>query len=246
MKEQKKVNPYAKKANRKKIRITRAQWIAGVCVLAIVATLVCFKLFYDPHAGHDHSNTSTGEHFEGDGHDHGHGNTTPSNTTDKVKYQIYTNADQTYRLVIRDQKNAIVFEKDKMERQPLRDTINESEGIYELSWALYKEHADNGPNDFECIYYNVKTGQVSDLFVAPRGCNGVRIAYGSEDQTKIIVQDLFDKNAYYKEHELANATEKNGDIIISGSLKPDKKTVVIAYHSSETENDAHTTINLYE
>ena len=180
--------------------------------------------------------TITTSHSTNDGH--GHGNT----DADKVKYQIYTNSDKTYRLVIRDNENEIVFEKDKIERQPIKETMNEEKGVYEIGWAT-----GNGPNDYECVYYNVKTGQLSAVFVAPRGCDGTRIAYGSEDQKKVIVQDLFDKDAYYKEYELKNTkVDKNGDIIVGGRLHENKKTVIVSYNSTETESSAHATFELYE
>ena len=193
----------------------------------------------DPHAGHNHGSSDLGGgHYEGDGHDHGsHGAT----STAKVKYQLYTNADKTFRLVFRDDKGAVLMEQDKLPKQPFRETVDEKNGVYTLAWAT-----DDGPNDFVQVYYNEKTGQVSQAFTAPRGTDGVRVAYGSADQKKMIVQDLFNKDAYYKEYVLENAVEKNGDIIIGGKLQVDKKTVVISYHSSASESAAHTTVKLYE
>lgn len=194
----------------------------------------------DPHAGHNHGSDLGDGHYEGDGHDHG---TPTSGTTNaKVKYQIYSNADKTYRLVIRDQKGTIVFEADKLSRAPSKEAVDATAGIYELSWAT-----DNGPNDFECVYYNEKTGQVSKKFVAPRGTDGVRIAYGSDDQTKMIVQELFNDKGYYKEYALKNAApNKNGDIIVGGKLQADKKTVVVSYLATGTDATQHITIKLYE
>ena len=238
----KKVNPYEKK-NKKKLRITRKQWTTLLSLLGVAAILVGIVVISnsckpDPHAGHDHS-ANGGEHYEGDGHDHGA--TQANNSGAKVKHQIYSNADKTYRLVFRDNAGKVVAEYDKIAKLPLEETIDKNQGIYELGWAT-----GSGANDFVCVYYNEKTGQVSDKFVAPRGTDGVRIAYGSEDQTKIIVQDLFNKDAYYKEYTLANAVKKNGDIIVGGKLQVDNKTVVISYNSSESDATAHTTIKLYE
>ena len=247
----KKVNPYEKKKKRS-LKISRKQWTAIISVLSVIALIagivVALNLSKnDDHYegdGHNHGNTANGDsHYEGDGHNHSHGSTgNNSSSTDKVKYQIYTNADKTYRLVIRDSKNEIVFEKDKIAKQPIKETTNEEKGVYEIGWATA-----SGPNDYECVYYNAKTGQVSQLFVAPRGCDGTRIAYGSADQKKVIVQDLFDKDAYYKEYELKNTkVDKNGDIIVGGRLHENKKTVIVTYNSTETESSAHATFELYE
>lgn len=205
-----------------------------IAALVVIGPILGGNENADPHAGHDHG-TANGGHYEGDGHDHG-----TSDANAKVKYSVYTNADKTFHLVIRDQKNAVVFEVDKLEKAPIPATIDEEKGIHELGWAT-----GTGPNDFACVYYNEKTGQVSGQFVAPRGTDGVRIAYGSEDQTKVIVQDVFNKDTYYKEYTLANAVEKNGNIIVGGKLQVDKKTVVISYNSSEKDATEHTSINLY-
>lgn len=238
----KKVNPYEKK-NKKKLRITRKQWTALLSLLGVAAILVGIVVISnsckpDPHAGHNHGSNLGDGHYEGDGHDHGTGT---GNSDAKVKYQIYNNADDTKRIVFRDNAGKTVAEYDKIAKLPIEEAIDKNNGIYELGWAT-----GSGANDFVCVYYNEKTGQVSDKFVAPRGTDGVRIAYGSEDQTKVIVQDLFNKDAYYKEYTLANAVKKNGDIIVGGKLQVDKKTVVISYNSSASDATAHATIKLYE
>lgn len=171
--------------------------------------------------------------------DHDHGSTTPSD--EQVKYQLYTNADKTYRVVFRDAAGKSVAEFDKIAKLPLKSVVNAEKGIYELGWAT-----GDGPSDFYCVYYNVNTGAVSKLFHAPRGTDGVRIAYGSEDQTKIIVQDVFSSGSYYKEHLLEGAYTAAKNIIIGGSLQVDKKTVVIAYVTDAEGATQHTMIGLYE
>lgn len=193
----------------------------------------------------------TADHYEGDGHDHSRPTassesadaptaTTPE-TAEKVKYQIYTNADKTYHLVFRDTAGKMIAEFDNIPKTPILESINTEQGIYALGWA-----SGSGPNDFECVYYDVKTGKVSKQFHAPRGTDGVRIAYGSEDQTKIIVTDVFSSGSYYKEYPLENAYTDAKDIIIGGNLKVDKKTVVIAYVTDAEGATQHTMIGLYE
>lgn len=202
--------------------------IVGAAVLLIVALILISTLSgedpTDPHAGHDHSTGTT----LADGA--------------KVTYQLYTEADGTYRLVFRDNAGQSVAEYKGIQKQPIQETVDEENGVYELGWAT-----DNGPSDYECVYYNVKTGQVSAKFIAPRGTDGVRIAYGSDDQKKVIVADLFDDDGYYKEYTLENATaNKDGDVIMGGSLQADNKTVVISYLSDDDGTNSHVSIKLYE
>ena len=186
----------------------------------------------DPHAGHDHGTTTD--------NGAGHSTTTAAPSTGRIKYQIYTNADQTFRLVIRDHKNAILFEADKLIRAPLRETIDEANGIYELGWAT-----GSGATEYECVYYNDRLGLVSQQFHAPLGTDGTRIAYCSADQTKVIVQDLFDSKGYYKEHLLEGAYNRNGTIITGGKLQADKNTVLIAYYINEKGETRHMGIKLH-
>ena len=218
--------------------------IAAAAVLLIAALIVIGTInkdvVTDPHAGHNHGSELGDGHYEGDGHNHG----TTANTDAKVKYQLYQDEGGTYRLVFRDNAGKTLAEHKGLTKQPIKTTVDEAKGVYELGWAT-----DNGPNDFECVYYNEKTGQVSDKFVAPRGTDGVRIAYGSADQKSVIVQDLFDSNGYHKEYALQTPTaNKDGDIITGGTLQGNKKAVTISYLAGPDakKDNRHIIINLYE
>lgn len=237
----KKVNPYEKKKKRS-LKITRKQWtiiITLLCAVALIVGIIIAGNLRDNghYEGDGHNHGAEGEHYEGDGHDHGSDG--HSTSTDKVKYRYYTNEDKTYRVQVLNDKNQVVFEKDKLTNVPIKKDLNDT--IVELGWAT-----GSGANDFDAIYWNKKTGEVTELFWAPRGTDGVRIAYPSEDQTKVIVQDLFDKNAYYKEYTLENATEQSGNIIVGGKLNESNKTVLISYNSSKSETTVHLTVKLYD
>ena len=233
----KKVNPYEKKKKRN-LKITREQRIAIIIVACVVVLLVGIavgkKVFnVDEHAGHDHSAEGE-EHYEGDGHDHGSANS----NTGPVTYRYYTNEDKTYRVQVLDKNSNVLFEKDKLANIPVKTDLNET--IVELSWAT-----GSGTNEFDSIYWNKKTGQVSQMFHAPRGTDGVRIAYPSEDQTKVIVQDVFNKATYYKEYSLPNPYTGFSDVIVGGSLGEDN-TVGITYYIDNQKNTLRTYYKLYE
>ena len=196
--------------------------------------------------------TPSTDHYGDDGHDHGtvivesqsaheDSPTGAATPTDMVRYQVYTNTDQTYQLVFRDADGKVVAEFDQIAMHPSQEPIDAANGVYELGWA-----SGSGANDYYCVYYNVKTGAVSQAFHAPRGCDGVRVAYGSEDQTKVIVQDVFDQDGYYKEHVLEGAYTKAETIILGGKLQADKKTVVISYVVDEKGEQHHVGISLYD
>ncbi len=221
-----------------------------LCVLLLTATLTSCALITTPgkmHGGKEDppkAHTSTSITTTTSDHDHGTTTGADDNGTDvapKVKYQVYTNADKTYRLVIRDQRNAILFEADKLLRSPIHEAVDEQKGIYELGWAT-----GSGSAEYECVYYNEKTGQVSRQFRAPLGTDGVRIAYPTEDQTRIIVQELFNEKGYQKAHTLEDAYNGNGTVIAGGKLQADKKTVLVSYYTNEKGESRHVAIPLYQ
>jgi cellulose synthase/poly-beta-1,6-N-acetylglucosamine synthase-like glycosyltransferase len=83
-------------------------------------------------------------------------------------------------------------------------------------------------------------------FSAASILDGVRIAYGSEDETKVIVQDVFQKD-YYKEYALSKPTpNEQGYIIVGGTMKSDKKSVTVSYHTEGDTKPQRITVPLYE
>lgn len=264
----KKVNPYEKKKKRQ-IRITRKQWIAIISLLSVVALIVgivvAIKLYNnaandhtdhdhdhtdtvataDPHAGHNHGadedcTVSTTKPATNDPHaGHNHGADEECNDTGTLSYRYYTNADKTYRVQVVDKNNKVVFEKDKLYNAPFQESVNED--IVGLCWAT-----GSGANDFEYIFWNKETGVVSEVFWAPRGFDGTRIACPSEDQTKIVIRDIFDSEGYHKEYTLEDAYTKGEDVVVGGRLKDDGKTVLISYVVDEKNTSRHVTVSLYE
>lgn len=251
---QKKVNPYAKKAAKSR-RITKKQRttiVVVLCVAAIIAgIIVAAKLSgasaADPHAGHNHA---TGEeHTEDDGHDHSSGATNNNNSshgqdnpsqidTGVLNYRVYTNADQTFRVTVVDKNNKVLFQKDKTHRVPVAEKVTDT--IFTISWAT-----GDGPNDFESIFCNKETGAVSALFYAPRGYDGRRVAYSSDDQTVIIVQDIFNKSNYLKHYTLKGAYTEGDYIIRNGKLAEDNK-VQVTYVVNKNNGTHTVSIPLYD
>lgn len=239
----KKVNPYEKKT-KKSLHISRKQWISILSVLGVIAILAGIIVMSglgkkaDPHAGHNHGDLPEG-HYEGDGHDHGtateghnHGTTTA-----KVKIdQPVANGDGSYRVTVRNEKGSPVFSQDKFYGALSDLPMDKDAGIYELSWCTTDvDHST--ANTYEALYYNANTGAISEVFYAPKASDGHRVVYPSSDQTKVIVQDIFDKTAYYKEYTLEGAVAKNGEIITSSfmQISEDSKQAKITYRLADDE-----------
>ena len=249
----KKVNPYEKKAAKRR-RITKKQRTTAIvvlCVAAIVAgILVAAKLgrasAADPHAGHNHaageghSDDEEG-HSENDGHNHGssEGQDNPSGIdTGVLNYRVYTDEGNTFRVSVVDKNNKVLFQKNKLYNIPVAEKVTED--IFTISWAT-----GDGPNDFEHVFCNKKTGAVSALFYAPRGYDGQRVAYSSADQTAIVVQDIFNKSAYLKHYTLKGAYTE-GDYTIRSGVMADDKNVRVTYVVNKNNGTHTVTIPLYD
>ena len=241
----KKTNPYEKKQKRQR-RITRKQWIAMLSILGVVAILAGIVVMSslgggDPHAGHDHGDESTlpSGHYEGDGHDHSHSHSSAADTSTPLRYQSYTNADKTYSYAIYNSKGVELVKLDKL---PYAGKKLTDAGMP----MVYFQTAEAGFTSGNSIYCDEKNQRVSAAFHGVLGCDGVRVAYCSEDDTKVIVQDLFDKKAYYKEYDLPNVYENGTQTVTNGKLSADKKSVTVTYAVNKEGGTNNHTIKLYE
>ncbi len=244
MKRTKSANPYAKK-HAKRLHITRKQWIRILCIGAVIALVVGLAVITraglnevgDEHAGHNHGDSAATDngHYEGDGHNHGNSAATG---TGKLRYQTYNSADG-HGIGIYNSKNELLLEKKGMPFAPIR----QKEGDLTL---VYFTISRNGFTNGVSIYCDDEGQRVSDAFHGVLATDGTRVAYCSDDDTTIIVQDLFDKKAYYKEYPLPGVFQNGDQTIQNGKVSSDKKSVTVTYVTDEKGNPRNYSIKLYE
>ena len=251
MKANKKVNPYEKK-NKRKIKISRKQWTAILSLLGVVAILagiiVMSGLGGGSHAGHNHGDegntTATDEH----GHPIGSHDTAPTDAHghpagshgSTLRYQSYANADKTYSYAIYNSKGAELLKKDKLtfEGKKLSTTGDLTE--------VYFQTAASGFTSGESVFCDEKNERVSEAFHGVLGRDGTRVAYCSDDDTKVIVQDIFDKKSYYKEYPLNDVVNNGYSTVQNATLSQDKKSVSVTYTIDEEGGTRRATIYLHE
>ena len=246
----KKNNPYQKK-HAKKLRITRKQWTRIIClgiVLALVVGLVIITRTGlsekgGDHDGHGHENDTvvTDEHgHAADTHNTTTGNNGSTSSTGKLRYQLYTDSKAgTHGIGIYNSKNQLLLEQKGMPKAPVR----QKEGDLTV---VYFAQSLNGFTNGLSIYCDEQGERVSAAFHGVIGTDGVRVAYCSDDDTTIIVQDLFDKNAYYKEYKLANVYQNGTQTIKGGRVDTTKKVATVTYVCDEEGNTMTQQIKLYE
>lgn len=244
----KSTNPYAKKTARKR-RITRKQRTSILCGLLAAALLIGLVVVsrvavtqtggIDNHAGHDHAEGETNStgHSANDGHNHGNSSTNSSDS--KLRYQLYRSGD-TFTYAIYNADNQLLLKKENLELEPIKMAADNG-----LTQVYFRSKA-TGFTVGETIYCDEKNGRISDAFHGEIGSDGVRVAYCSADDTTIIVQDLFDKNVYYKEYPLTNPYTGGKDIIKNGSYKTDTQIVAVSYLANDGTETRTMTVPMYE
>ena len=244
----KKVNPYEKK-NKRNIKISRKQWTAILSLLGVVAILAGIIVMSglgggDPHAGHNHDDegntAATDEHghpvgAHGTADNHGHGN-----TTGNVRYEVYTNADKTYSDAIYNSKNELLLKRDSLPYRPYK--TKDASGLS----LIYCQTAEYGYTSGDTIFCNEDKQVLSDVFHGVLATDGVRVAYCSADDTKVLVQDIFNKKVYYKEYDLPNVVENGYSTVQHAVSRADKKTVTVTYTNDKEGNTVRYPIKLYE
>ena len=242
-------NPYAKSKHTKHRRITHKQKIAilcGVIAIVLIAGISIITRFTgnsaDLHAGHNHApgedcnTTPNGGHYEGDGHNH---NTPASPTDSKLSFQLDHSGD-TYTYSIYNDAKELLFKRVNLTDVPVKMAANGG-----LTLVYFKSD-EVGYSAGDTAYCNEKTGQVSAAFHGAIDTDGVRVAYCNADDTAIIVQDLFNKSAYYREYPLEGVYAKGDFAILNAKLSQDKKSVSVTYYIDASKKTQQATIPLYE
>ena len=240
----KSTNPYAKKPAHKR-RITRKQRTSILCGLLAAVLLIGLVVVsrvavtqsgaIDDHAGHDHAEdqTTNNGHSANDGHGHG------SSPDSKLRYQLYR-SNGTFTYAIYNADNKLLMKKEGLELEPVKMTADN--GLTQVYFRSKKTGFTVG----ETVYGDEKNGRISDAFHGEIGSDGVHVAYCSDDDTTIIVQDLFDKNAYYMEYPLISPYTGGEQIIKNGSYKTDTQIVSVSYLANDGSETRTMTVPMYE
>lgn len=225
---------------------------ALVVVLVAAALIGRFAPAADPHAGHDHANDGQTNVTDEHGHDAGvHDQETSANdggtksttahihSDAKIVYTPEEKSDGTYAFTLKDKDGKVLFSKDGLDRYPLQEAV--STDVYRLGWPT-----GTGPNDFQEIYCNRETGQISEVFDGAVASDGVRIALPIGDGKKgysILVRNVFDKG-FAKEYKLEDAVMGGKYAVTAGKLM-DKGHVKVTYLTDNKGGYKAIDIDLY-
>lgn len=146
---------------------------------------------------------------------------------EKEYYKINTDDKNKYYYYIYD-KNHKIAKESKTEANTL--SINQ---IYD---NILEIREDYGTGIIYQTFYNIENNKFSQQFIFAIAYNDSLIAYFEENNI-LIIQNIFNKNIYYKEFKNNNITGKDiieGNIIDAYFTK-DNKELIIKYYKNNVE-----------
>ncbi len=142
-------------------------------------------------------------------------------------YKVIYNGDFTYSYEIRDKSGNIILSDNSEKRTPHIDMLNEN------TVKLWIQRGTGLSTRFT-TYCNIETGTVSDEFLYVLNEFGENIVFVQyrENEHYVIIQNIFDKNEFYKEFRISDASPI-ADAITKAELSEDGKILTITYHTGE-------------
>ena len=160
--------------------MNRHIWHKGLALLCAVLTVTATLL------------TGCGGKEEKQWHDH---------DTVAVMDIAYTNeAEGTLALTVKDCQGNLLYTKTGLTKKGLVHNVTDT--VVSLSWVT-----SNNPGGYETVYIDRLHCRVSELIAGEQATDGTRLVHTTvkKDKLTVIVQDLFDKDAFCQETVLEEA-----------------------------------------
>ncbi|MBQ8575115.1 MAG: hypothetical protein IJ447_03605 [Clostridia bacterium] len=153
-------------------------------------------------------------------------------------YTLTENADNTYSYSLTDVDGNLLFEKQNSVKEPKIETITPD--VYGLV-----TQTGTGLSTNWAVYCDVKNSKVSETFYYVLAAQGDYVICADYENGKhsIIVQNMFDKSAYFKTYELENVSPVAADFIIDCKFDV-AGNATVTYLTGEDYTEAEITINI--
>lgn len=146
---------------------------------------------------------------------------------------ITHNKNNTYSYKVTDYKDRILDYEDNLTREPKRLCVNTD--VVGISIQ-----AGTGLSTNYAKFFNLESSKISETFYYVIDAKDDYVVYADyrNGEHIIIVQDIFDKEQYYKEYKLENVSPVTADFIVKGGFNK-KGNINITYLSGNeyTETD---------
>lgn len=152
-------------------------------------------------------------------------------------YTVSKNSDNTYTYQFTDADGRLLFEKENSAKAPQVELIAPS--VYEII-----TQTGTGLSTNWAVYCDIENSRTSDIFyyVLEAQKNYVIFVEYENGKHRVIVQDIFDKSAYYKTYELEKGAPA-ADGIVNCKFNGED-SVTVTYLAGEGSAETEITIQL--
>lgn len=154
-------------------------------------------------------------------------------------YSITYNGDFSYSYEICDKNGKQILSETLLHTEPRIEKVDEN--IYKCmtQWGT-------GITTQKNVYVNVASGAVSEAFNAVYDeFDGKTVYYAFRDSKHImVIQDIFDKDAYYKEFELNDDIYVVADAVTDAEVSSDGRTLTVKYLAGKAYVETETNFTI--
>lgn len=151
-------------------------------------------------------------------------------------YSITKNDDATYAYQVVDQNGKVLFSKDDATREPKVEQVNS----HILGLTV---QTGTGLSTNWAVYCDVENSKVSETFQYVLMAQGDYVIYANYEngEHSVIVQNIFDRSAYYQKHTLPSCSPAAGDIV-TGAKPNGQGLAVVTYLTGSDHKETDLTI----
>ncbi len=154
----------------------------------------------------------------------------------QAAYSIFQNEDQTYSYKIFDQKGDVLFGDDHCAKQP--QICKHSDHVYSVT-----VQAGTGLSTNWAVFCDVENSKVSEVFHYVLMAQGDYVVYVAREneQTNIVVENIFDKAAYCQAYPLSGCSAVAGDAV-TGAEPMGEGIAAVTYLTGDNYTETTLTI----
>lgn len=152
----------------------------------------------------------------------------------QITYSVIDQERYRYHYKIYNQ-NGMVVREEQSDREPIISYIDDN---------MIKILISAGTDTFFCTYYDISEDRFSEVYQTPIIAEYGKVVYFEirEKVFQIIVRDIFDKNAFYKEFEIPNISF--AAMPIKEAIFLNEDTLLIKYLSGELYKEEEIILDL--
>ena len=158
------------------------------------------------------------------------------NPAKQAAYSVFQNEDQTYSYKIFDRTGGVLFGDDRCAQEPRIE--KQTDHVYSVT-----VQAGTGLSTNWAVFCDVENSRVSETFHYVLMTQGDYVIYATREneQTSIVVENVFDKAAYCKAYPLSGCSAVAGDVVL-GAQPAGEGTAEVTYLTGDDYTQATLTI----